>query len=30
VLRDAKKIKPGQELKTRLAKGEVSSRVEAD
>jgi exodeoxyribonuclease VII large subunit len=28
VLRDAAKVAPGQELKTRLAKGEVSSRVE--
>jgi len=30
VLRDAKKIKPGQKLKTRLAKGEISSRAEMD
>lgn len=28
VLRDAAAVKPGQKLKTRLAKGEVSSRVE--
>jgi len=30
VLRDAKKVKPGQKLKTRLAKGEISSRAEMD
>lgn len=29
VLRDAKKIKAGQKLKTQLAKGEISSRAEA-
>ena len=29
VLRDAAKVKPGQKLKTRLAKGEVISRAEA-
>ncbi|HSY19755.1 MAG TPA: exodeoxyribonuclease VII large subunit [Candidatus Acidoferrales bacterium] len=29
VLRDAAKVKPGQKLKTRLAKGEVRSRAEA-
>jgi exodeoxyribonuclease VII large subunit len=29
VLRDAAKAKAGQQLKTRLAKGEVASRVEA-
>jgi exodeoxyribonuclease VII large subunit len=29
VLRDAKKIKPGQTMKTRLAKGEVVSRAES-
>jgi len=28
VLREATKVKPGQQLKTRLAKGEVSSRAE--
>jgi exodeoxyribonuclease VII large subunit len=28
VLRDAMKVKPGQKLKTRLAKGEVASRAE--
>ena len=30
VLRDAAKVKPGHQLKTRLANGEVRSRVEAD
>jgi exodeoxyribonuclease VII large subunit len=29
VLRDAAKVKAGQKLKTRLAKGEVVSKVEA-
>jgi exodeoxyribonuclease VII large subunit len=29
VLRDAAKVKTGQKLKTRLAKGEVSSKIEA-
>ena len=30
ILHDAKKIKPGQKLKTRLAHGEILSRVELD